>query len=54
MNKLTNDEIRQNVRNHYQQIAVKEVSIPPQQATAVDLRQMRIASHPKWVIPLRS
>ncbi|MFK4439983.1 hypothetical protein ABIA61_005407 [Paenibacillus sp. RC21] len=28
MNKLTNDEIRQNVRNHYQQIAVKEVNPP--------------------------
>ncbi|QYK64166.1 arsenite methyltransferase [Paenibacillus sp. S25] len=28
MNKLTNDEIRQNVRNRYQQIAIKEVSTP--------------------------
>ncbi|MFK4345247.1 hypothetical protein ABH897_005546 [Paenibacillus sp. RC73] len=54
MNKLTNDEIRQNVRNHYQQIAVKEVNPPPQQAAAVELRQMRIASHHKWVIRLRS
>ncbi|AJE52702.1 arsenite methyltransferase [Paenibacillus polymyxa] len=28
MNKPTNDEIRQNVRKHYQQIAVKEVNPP--------------------------
>ncbi|KAF6558379.1 arsenite methyltransferase [Paenibacillus sp. EKM202P] len=28
MNKPTNDEIRQNVRKHYQQIAVKEVNRP--------------------------